>query len=252
MAVCWGHDQFGQASPPQGVKFISISSDGTFTCGVREDHNMTCWGATDMDPDSPLPEGELLASVSSYSLHICGLRLDGAAVCWGYDVEGQTKPPKGKQFRVHQQWVHSYLCTGSGWHPGMLGRRSGGGNVAAQGRTSHISQQRIGACLRTASGRLRRMLGQEWVRAINAAGRTACGRQQRVQPYLRTARRRDSRLLGLQQGWTGLPALDPPLNATYRVRESGTGGRHRQHMCPSAQVPRPRVRLPSTSSQRQN
>ena len=55
-----------------------------------------------------MPEGESLVSVSSYSFHSCGLRLDGTAVCWGHDVEGQTKPPRRKEFRsISSGYTHT-------------------------------------------------------------------------------------------------------------------------------------------------
>ena len=60
------------------------------------------------EPDPQLPEGESLVSVSSYSFHIYGLRPDGAAVCWGDDVEGQTKPPRRKEFRsISSGYTHT-------------------------------------------------------------------------------------------------------------------------------------------------
>ena len=52
--VCWGFDQLGEASPPQGVAFSSIDADSNwttspaFTCGVvAATGTVACWGATD-------------------------------------------------------------------------------------------------------------------------------------------------------------------------------------------------------------
>ena len=41
---CWGADHFGQASPPERVRFSSIAAGGRHTCGVRTDGAIECWG----------------------------------------------------------------------------------------------------------------------------------------------------------------------------------------------------------------
>ena len=41
---CWGDNSGGKATPPRGVNFAQISAGGTFTCGVRTDGYLQCWG----------------------------------------------------------------------------------------------------------------------------------------------------------------------------------------------------------------
>ena len=33
----------GQATPPAG-EFLSVSADENYTCGIRTDHTLSCWG----------------------------------------------------------------------------------------------------------------------------------------------------------------------------------------------------------------
>jgi alpha-tubulin suppressor-like RCC1 family protein len=62
-------------------------------CGLRADGVVICWGENQYGEDSP-PEGESLLAISCGDLHTCGLREDGTAVCWGLDGDGQASPPR--------------------------------------------------------------------------------------------------------------------------------------------------------------
>ena len=41
---CWGDNAGGKATPPSKVVFKQISAGGTFTCGIRIDDYIQCWG----------------------------------------------------------------------------------------------------------------------------------------------------------------------------------------------------------------
>ena len=82
----------GQTPPPEGEVFVSVSSGGGHTCGLREDGTVACWGNDVRGQASP-PRDERFASVTSGSYHTCGLRDDDTAVCWGpepYRVEFES------------------------------------------------------------------------------------------------------------------------------------------------------------------
>ena len=49
---CWGSDERGQSSPPPGVMFTQISAGGFFTCGIKVDGRIVCWGDIDHPPTS--------------------------------------------------------------------------------------------------------------------------------------------------------------------------------------------------------
>ena len=80
--VCWGSDTQGQSTPPEGERFTAISSGFSHTCGLREDGTVSCWGSDTRGQSTP-PEGQPFTAISSGLSHTCGHRDDGAVVCWG-------------------------------------------------------------------------------------------------------------------------------------------------------------------------
>ena len=78
---------------------VSAAPDGTFgpqasgtyfTCGMREDDTVECWGSNDYGKASR-PAGSFV-SVTRSDRHGCGLREDGSVECWGSDLYGQSTP----------------------------------------------------------------------------------------------------------------------------------------------------------------
>ncbi len=98
--VCWGADSNGQASPPDGERFVAISTSlnpfglGAFTCALREDGSPTCWGHDSpvfgSGPGSP-PPGETFVAITVGGYHSCGIRADGSHRCWRFG------PSEGEQ-----------------------------------------------------------------------------------------------------------------------------------------------------------
>ena len=141
--VCWGNNEYGQASPPDGERFvwsgggstpnepfppyIDVSAGSNHTCALRADGAALCWGAgkpvdvfedpaIHLDQSSPPSDGRFL-TISSSTFHTCGLRIDGKAVCWGAQREGfpgsiiprqmfgQANPPPEERFvEVSSGW----------------------------------------------------------------------------------------------------------------------------------------------------
>jgi alpha-tubulin suppressor-like RCC1 family protein len=82
---------------PQGVKFKSVSSGPSHSCGVRLDnHTVQCWGRDDRG-QANAPAGRF-KSVASGGFHSCGVREDGQIQCWGHNNYGQTNAPAGVVF----------------------------------------------------------------------------------------------------------------------------------------------------------
>ena len=81
-------------------EFASVSTGASYTCGVRTDGGVECWGLNAEGQATP-PSGEF-ASVSAGWGHTCGVRTDGAVECWGSNedsddnVVGQATPPSGE------------------------------------------------------------------------------------------------------------------------------------------------------------
>ena len=118
-AVCWGAGttrntdylserygeiHLGQADPPPDERFVTLSSGGYHTCGLRDDGTAVCWGAEGNEVENELgqsspPPDERFVALSSGSYHTCGLREDGTAACWGDDDFGKSTPPEGGVFK---------------------------------------------------------------------------------------------------------------------------------------------------------
>ena len=84
--ACWGGNDFGEITPPEG-EFASVSSGRGHICGVRADGSVICWGNDRGDGQATPPEGEF-ASVNAGGRHNCGVRMDGygSLACWGSQV----------------------------------------------------------------------------------------------------------------------------------------------------------------------
>ena len=139
--VCWGSnhafsgdlrgqkitgDYLGQSTPPSGA-FLSIDSGGSWTCGVKTDGYVICWGATStfIDPstgrsqashDAPLQTtmGEF-NQISVGGSTACGVRAGGSLDCRGeqyfcpntdYGYCERT-PPSGTFKKVESGWSHT-------------------------------------------------------------------------------------------------------------------------------------------------
>ncbi len=103
----WGGYRFIEAPGPTGSQYNSyfggIANDWGFTCGLRPDSTVRCWGDPgeriwrDADVWPPIlnpPRKEFL-KVQTGRWHACGLRADGKIECWGNTNfrSGETDPP---------------------------------------------------------------------------------------------------------------------------------------------------------------
>ena len=92
--------------------FISVGAGERYTCGVRDDGTVECWG--DDKYGQTTPPGGTFASVSTGYEHACGVRDDGSVECWGSNQRwdglfvGQATPPGGTFLSVSAG--HEYTC----------------------------------------------------------------------------------------------------------------------------------------------
>ena len=93
---------------PARGEFQQVSVGGGYTCAVKTDGSVACWGHNNHGQATP-PTGDF-QQVSAGSQHTCGLEVDGRVVCWGSnhafsgeirgqkisgDYLGQSTPPSG-------------------------------------------------------------------------------------------------------------------------------------------------------------
>ena len=94
---CWGSNDFGEGSPPGGVRFVQVAASWSHSCGLTSEGSITCWG-NDANGRATPPTGTDFVAVVGGQEHSCGLRSSGAAVCWGNNTKGQGDVPPGVVF----------------------------------------------------------------------------------------------------------------------------------------------------------
>jgi len=83
-----------------GHTFTELSLGQGFSCGLRTDGRVLCWGGNELGQlgdgsttqrNAPVLVGALesVTQVSAGFAHVCALRGDGTVWCWGDDVNGQ-------------------------------------------------------------------------------------------------------------------------------------------------------------------
>ena len=72
-----GQEYGGEASPPSG-EFTSVSAGVAYTCGVRVDGSLECWGDVEWEPT-----GEFVSVGAGFG-HTCGVKADSSVVCRSY------------------------------------------------------------------------------------------------------------------------------------------------------------------------
>ena len=87
---CWGSNDYGKASRPAG-SFVSVTRSDRHGCGLREDGSVECWGDDEFGQATPV-EGYVFTSVSAGDDHTCALTDDYRIRCWGSDLYGQSTP----------------------------------------------------------------------------------------------------------------------------------------------------------------
>ena len=102
--ACWGKNGLGAATPPVG-SFVSVSGGQWHTCGVRSDGSVACWGWDESGQSTP-PAGPF-DSVSVGGVHTCGLRSNGSVACWGENEDGRATPPAGSFVSVSAGYDHT-------------------------------------------------------------------------------------------------------------------------------------------------
>ena len=83
----------GPVPSASDVPFTAVSAGDGFSCGLRSDGAVECWGSNYFG-QLDVPEESFTAVSSSYS-HSCGLRQDGKVECWGSDASGKLDTPDG-------------------------------------------------------------------------------------------------------------------------------------------------------------
>ncbi len=101
---CWGTN-VNNWGYPSSIRFKSITSSLTATCGIVYDtHAIQCWavnpflGGVNPNPILNIPLGSFLHIGRGMSSSLCALRTDQSIACWGTNYTGEIFPPSGNEF----------------------------------------------------------------------------------------------------------------------------------------------------------
>lgn len=115
--ACWGRNDYGQATPPDGMLFIQVSAGNFHTCGLHSDGTLACWGAgetdTGIEPDygQSLPPTGTFRQVGTGAFHSCALSTDDAVVCWGDNSRHQfDNLPSAEITFIHISVGENHAC----------------------------------------------------------------------------------------------------------------------------------------------
>ena len=89
---CWGWTGERTGDPPGGV-FTAVAAGNGHGCGIRANRTVACWGNNDHG-QATARSGQFIALSAAHD-QTCGLRTSGTVRCWGRD--GEIEP--GGQFR---------------------------------------------------------------------------------------------------------------------------------------------------------
>jgi hypothetical protein len=97
------------AAHAQAAGYTDVSAGHLFTCAVKENKDVACWGLNFEDEAPPLVTGPF-KQVGAGGWVGCGLRTDGTVTCWGSDgdlYQGNATPPGGAFSQISVGWQHS-------------------------------------------------------------------------------------------------------------------------------------------------
>lgn len=107
---CWGDNAAGQVGngattdPDAPVKVLDrvhqVSAGGAYSCAVRTDGGLWCWGSNTHEQlggatSNPLLPAQVLSDVvqvSTGDTHTCAVKANGSLWCWGANGAGQANP----------------------------------------------------------------------------------------------------------------------------------------------------------------
>ncbi len=98
---------------PSAALPATLSAGKEYTCGIRSDGTLACWGEEGASPLDDIPPGTF-TQVSAGQEHACALREDGSLACWGYDYDGQATPPDGAFLQVSAGDYHTCAIQADG------------------------------------------------------------------------------------------------------------------------------------------
>ncbi len=78
--------------PDLAGDYKAVAAGDEYSCAIRTDDSLTCWGSNVLGTDAPTGTFKAIASSRSHS---CAVRTDDTIACWGSNTDGATAAPTG-------------------------------------------------------------------------------------------------------------------------------------------------------------
>ena len=92
--VCFGANDFGEATPPAGLSnVVSVSGGGLYSLALKGDGTVIGWG-TQGAPNPPAGLSNVVA-INAGVFHALAVKSDGTVVGWGLNIYGEATSPVG-------------------------------------------------------------------------------------------------------------------------------------------------------------
>ena len=94
VAVGWGYDSQGKATPPAGLTdVVAVAAGNAHGLALKDDGTVVGWGGN-IDGVATPPAGLTnVVAISAGRQHSLALKADGSVVAWGSNNDGQATPP---------------------------------------------------------------------------------------------------------------------------------------------------------------
>ena len=98
--VGWGHNYYGQATPPAAAtNIVALSAGWQHALALRADGTLVPWGWTNFNLAQVPVAATNIVAMAAGAYHNLALRADGTVLAWGNNDGGQIKRPR----RRHQR-----------------------------------------------------------------------------------------------------------------------------------------------------
>lgn len=92
--VAWGGNAYGQSHVPLGLgRVVAVSAGSLFTLALREDGTVSAWGNRANGAASVPAQVTNVVAISAGNNHALALRRDGSTIAWGSGDRGKTEVP---------------------------------------------------------------------------------------------------------------------------------------------------------------
>ena len=111
--TCWGLNMWQQAPDLVTGPFNQVSAGGYHGCALEPSGSITCWGDDGEGMGVTSPPAGAFTQFSAGFNHSCGLRSGGSIDCWGSPTWGKAEDQTGSFIQVSAGYDHT-CAVGSG------------------------------------------------------------------------------------------------------------------------------------------